>query len=347
MSARRLGVGILLVLAAAYFLLFVQDPLPARTDVAIDWARVRALAGEPSTGPRSIGSEVVARGRFFGWMICAGCGWGEVPMEFRTHQLRWADGRSVVIDAVHGADLHAAMPLMADYDEAAFARQTEAIRSAAATVLTHEHWDHANGLRAVVDDPGVRARIQLPAAQRESAAIREAGFSEAELASLPAIPDADYRAIAAGVVAIAMPGHTPGSQVLYVRRADGVEYLFLGDIVWNARNLRERRGKSRLISAVAGEDAGAVLSQIAYFADVSAGASAGFPDFHLVVAHDPENNRALLDEGWIEQGLVLPPRAAAVPDRSVLAPEVGRRSPAGSTGGASGLEESARPRGTG
>ncbi len=306
MSWKRFGVGILLLLAGAYFLLFVQDPMPARTDVAIDWARVRSLAGEPSAGPRSIGSEVVARGRFFGWMVCAGCGWGEVPMEFRTYQLRWGDGRSVVIDAVHGADLHGSMPMLKDHDGAAFARQTEAIRSADATVLTHEHWDHANGLRAVVDDPAVRSKIQLPAAQRESAAIREAGFSEAELASLPAIPDADYRAIAAGVVAIAMPGHTPGSQVFYVRRADGAEYLFLGDIVWNARNLRERRGKGRLISAVAGEDAGAVLSQIAFFADLWAGASAGYPDFHFVVAHDPENNRALLDAGWIEQGLLLP-----------------------------------------
>ncbi len=313
MSIRRILVaGLLLVLfalAGAYHVLFVADGVPERSSLSIDWERVRTLAGPADEGPHAIRSEVVAHGFFYGWMVCAGCGWGEVPMEFRTYQLVYGDGKSVVVDAVHDADRHASMPTMREYDAVAFARQTDALRRADRILLTHEHWDHANGLRAVIGEPKVRERMLIPAAQRRSQAMRDAGLTESELASLPALPDVDYRAVAPGVVAIAMPGHTPGSQVIYVRRAEGAEYLMLGDIVWSARNLRERRGKSRLISWVAGEARGPLLEQIAYFADLFADPAASDRDqpskWHFIVAYDPEQNAALIEAGWIEVGLIL------------------------------------------
>ncbi len=296
------GAGLLLV---AYFLLFEKDSLPERSSLSIDWERVRTLAGPVHEGPRAIRSEVVAHGYFYGWMICAGCGWGEVPMEFRTYQLVYGDGKTVVVDAVHDAERHASMPTMREYDAEAFARQTEALRRADRILLTHEHWDHANGLRAVIGDPKVRERMLIPAAQRGSQAIRDAGLTESEIASLPQVADVDYCAVAPGLVALAMPGHTPGSQVVYVRRSDGAEYLMLGDIVWSARNLRERRGKSGLISWVAGEARGPLLDQIAYFADLAASDQGQPPQWRFVVAHDPEQNAALIQDGWIETGLML------------------------------------------
>ena len=306
MSLRRiLPIVFLLAIGVGYYVLFEKDSLPERSSLSIDWERVRTLAGPVREGPRTIRSEVVAHGFFYGWMICAGCGWGEVPMEFRTYQLVYGDGKTVVVDAVHDAERHASMPTMREYDAAAFARQTQALRRADRILLTHEHWDHANGLRAVIGDPKLRERMLIPAAQRNSQAIRDAGLTESEIASLPEVADVDYRAVAPGVVALAMPGHTPGSQVVYVRRSDGAEYLMLGDIVWSARNLRERRAKSRLISWVAGEARGPLLDQIAYFADLAASDRGQPPQWRFVVAHDPEQNAALIEAGWIETGLML------------------------------------------
>ncbi len=122
------------------------------------------------------------------------------------------------------------------------------------------------------------------------------------------------QAVAPGVVVIPMPGHTPGSQVVYVRRADGVELLFLGDIVWNARNLRERRGKSRLIGWLAGEDAPALRDQIAYFADLAAGSGRARSAWNLVVAHDPEQNARLVAGGVLAAGLVLAVQPPLLPN---------------------------------
>lgn len=298
LAAIAVGLGL------AYRALCVHDAIPARSSLAIDWDAVRELAGPAGAGPRSLHTQRVAEGQFFGWMICAGCGWNRVDMEFRTFELAYADGRTVVIDAVYDAATHAAMPTGGAYDEAAFARQTEALRRADRIVLTHEHADHANGLAVVIDDPEVRPHLLIPDAQRHSSAMRDAGLSEAQLAELPAAPDARLRRVADGVVAIALPGHTPGTQVLYVRRTDGAEYLFLGDIVWSARNLRERRGKSRLISLVAGEDRGPLLDQIAYFADLVRADDRAAPPWHVVVAHDPAQTAALVAEGWLVEGLV-------------------------------------------
>ena len=32
-------------------------------------------------------------------------------------------------------------------------------------------------------------------------------------------------------------GYTPGSQMVYVKRADGREILFLGDVAWQMSNI--------------------------------------------------------------------------------------------------------------
>jgi glyoxylase-like metal-dependent hydrolase (beta-lactamase superfamily II) len=155
----------------------------------------------------------------------------------------------------------------------------------------------------VIAELAVRERMWIPEAQRDSPAMRGAGLSEEELSGLPATGAELYHAVAPGVVVIPMPGHTPGTQVVYVRRSDGAEYLFLGDIVWNARNLRERRGKSRLISWVAGEDRGPLLDQIAYFADLAVSVGSSPSGWYFVVAHDPEQNARLLADGLLVAGL--------------------------------------------
>ena len=55
-------------------------------------------------------------------------------------------------------------------------------------------------------------------------------------------------AVAPGVVVIPAPSsHTPGSQLIYVRLANGRELLFAGDNSSFAQNWQELRGRSRLV----------------------------------------------------------------------------------------------------
>ena len=54
--------------------------------------------------------------------------------------------------------------------------------------------------------------------------------------------------IAPGVVVAAMSGHTAGSEVIYVQRADGAEYLFIGDIAWNMSNIEQLTTRPLLLN---------------------------------------------------------------------------------------------------
>jgi glyoxylase-like metal-dependent hydrolase (beta-lactamase superfamily II) len=54
--------------------------------------------------------------------------------------------------------------------------------------------------------------------------------------------------IAPGVVLIRAAGHTPGSQMIYVQRADGQEYIFMGDVASSADNIRLLKIRSRLVT---------------------------------------------------------------------------------------------------
>ena len=52
-----------------------------------------------------------------------------------------------------------------------------------------------------------------------------------------------YDAFASGIALIKAPGHTPGSQMIYVKLASGAEYLFVGDAAWHMDGIRQIRGK--------------------------------------------------------------------------------------------------------
>ncbi len=55
------------------------------------------------------------------------------------------------------------------------------------------------------------------------------------------------QAVAPGVVVIPAPSHTPGSQMIYARLANGREYLFAGDIATFAQSWLQLRARSHLI----------------------------------------------------------------------------------------------------
>jgi len=285
-------------LIGLWWYLFEYDALPAPGNYSVDWEAARALAG--SGGPGSVHTELVAEGEFFGWMLMAGGGWSREPMEFRSYQLVYDNGPWIMIDAVQGRALHETMPLMGSYHDAAWEHQRAALREASRIVVTHEHYDHIGGLASAMGEPGVVSRMYITAAQRGSGRMLEAGFTAADIAALPPAAYTGMHRLAPGVVLIAAPGHTPGSQIVYVRMHDGAEYAFLGDIVWNARNLHEHRGKGVLIGLLAGEDHLQLNPQIAWFATELASTTIRF-----VIAHDPRWNAALLERGMLVPGFVL------------------------------------------
>ncbi|GMT98647.1 hypothetical protein KH5H1_27660 [Corallococcus caeni] len=85
-----------------------------------------------------------------------------------------------------------------------------------------------------------------------------------------------------GVVLIKAPGHTPGTQMVYVRLVDGREFLLVGDVAWHQDNIQLPRMLPRLAQWVGGGDAQAMAHQLRWLHDLQGTA----PELHLVLAHD-------------------------------------------------------------
>jgi glyoxylase-like metal-dependent hydrolase (beta-lactamase superfamily II) len=111
-------------------------------------------------------------------------------------------------------------------------------------------------------------------------------------------------AIAPGMVLIAAPGHTPGSQMVYVKLADGRELLFLGDVTWHQRNIDVKRERPRWVTALLiQEDRAKVSGQINALSELSTQE----PELRIVPGHDGEVMDALTAAGYFDKGFVATP----------------------------------------
>jgi glyoxylase-like metal-dependent hydrolase (beta-lactamase superfamily II) len=116
--------------------------------------------------------------------------------------------------------------------------------------------------------------------------------------SIPAYWWLAMETIAPGVVLIKAPGHTPGSQMVYVKRADGQEILFLGDVAWQMRNIEEVRERARLVTWLGGEDREAVMGE---FVELHRLHTAE-PNLNMMPGHDSAELTRFLKAGLLTKG---------------------------------------------
>jgi len=96
-----------------------------------------------------------------------------------------------------------------------------------------------------------------------------------------------YYPLAPGVALIAAPGHTPGSQMIYVVLESGREYLLVGDATWHMDGIRQIIGKD---APWITEDRAAILDQLRWLN----GVMRAEPGVVIVASHDEEQRLALV-----------------------------------------------------
>lgn len=270
--------GAILVIALVAKLALLDtaaDPGPA---YAIDIEAMHRLATRGGPLPERIEVEKIGDFAFPRALVVAGGGFRMHPMVLLSHRVVWSD-RSMIIDTAMDPKGASGIP-GAKVDIAAFARMEKALTKAEKIVFTHEHPDHVGGIAVAPDFASIARNVVMTREQLDSPKLERKQFPPGTLDRLRPLAYDGLYTVAPGVVLQKAPGHTGGTQLIYVELASGARYLFVGDIAWTEDNIRLQRGRPPIAKLLMQEDRPAVAAQLQ--------AIAGLPnDVHVVVAHDP------------------------------------------------------------
>lgn len=298
---RRLVFWLLVLLVLAALGLFGLDRLPTGVrDFELDLEGVRALAAAPdSLLPTEVRHLVVARAEMPEPLVAArGNPLERYRFAFGTFQIVTPAG-TILVDIPQDSVEHGKQPGGQPFDGAAYRRLGEAIEAAWRIVVTHEHLDHMD-LDDFASVEGLERKTLLTRAQLESEVPFGVSWSEEFRDRFSPLEYTGMHRLAPGVVLIESPGHTPGSQLVYVRLRYGAEFLIAGDVGWHSDNVLAGRGRPLAVSLFAlREDWRAVIGQQRALHRLVE----DNPGLRLLLPHDADRLERYVESGLLGEGL--------------------------------------------
>jgi len=297
--------ALIAVFAGAFWWLLLADskaPAEAPGLFAIeDW---RALMPDDAASlPTEIRVLEIGRDKAPGFAARAGGFGTDWNTTYNSVQIVWPD-RTMVIDGAIDADTAIGMKQSeADwaFDAPAYDTLLAAMLSADQVLITHEHLDHVMAVARHPDPAALAPRLVLNAPQIATLPVFARGTLDPAIANLEPRLDGTVQQIAPGVVIVPAPGHTPGSQLVFISTQDGRETLLIGDVAWSldaVELLTTRPVLTQYMIFDPNENREAVKAQLRALHDLME----ANPDLTVIPAHDGNLIAGLIADGHLAQG---------------------------------------------
>jgi glyoxylase-like metal-dependent hydrolase (beta-lactamase superfamily II) len=183
-----------------------------------------------------------------------------------------------------------------------FAKLQRALAKARLIVLTHHHADHVAGVLCAPNFSELAAKTII------TRGVADCMMNTPHRPHLKPAPQAlerfiildypQYYPVAPGVVLIRSPGHSPDSQMVFVRLQSGREILHSVDSAWIMDNIMEVKGKA---APWVKEDVPAVMAQLRWLKAVAETEK----NVTILVTHDDELFDRLTRNGTIGEELAI------------------------------------------
>jgi glyoxylase-like metal-dependent hydrolase (beta-lactamase superfamily II) len=292
--------GSIVAIAIVALIFLLQGPaVPEHSGYQLDLPTLRRLADQmPGARPVKINAAEVARSNPPAAVFLGGVRFDRHAIVFPSYQVLYPDGSMVIVDAPPGRSFFKAQ-FPGGFDQAQYDAEQDALVHARAIVVTHEHADHLQGIAESPNLPAFADHLMLTREQRDDTRwLTECKFPEEIRESLHPLEFGHYYPLAPGVVLIKAPGHTPGSQIVYVRLADNSEYLLIGDVAWDMEQVTIPKCRPRLAELAMRENSDQVTAELRTLHDLAA----SNPDLHIVVSHDASQLADYESTGKIGKG---------------------------------------------
>jgi glyoxylase-like metal-dependent hydrolase (beta-lactamase superfamily II) len=183
-----------------------------------------------------------------------------------------------------------------------FAKLERALANARLIVLTHHHADHVAGVLCAANFSELAGKTVI------TMDVADCMMNTPHRPHLKLAPPAlerfivldypQYYPVAPGVVLIRSPGHSPDSQMVFIRLQSGREILHSVDSAWIMDNITEVRGKA---APWVKEDVPAVMAQLRWLNTIAATEN----NITILVTHDDELFERLTRNGSIGGELTI------------------------------------------
>jgi glyoxylase-like metal-dependent hydrolase (beta-lactamase superfamily II) len=269
------------------------------TDTLIGAVR-RLAAAVPGDLPTSLHYLSIAGAHAPASLAVEGAAQDPVDFAFPVFQIRYRHGW-IVVDA--GMDREVAGSELT-FHQVRYDQVQQALRQARLILVTHEHHDHVAGVIRSPYLEEVAARTLLTRAQVQTLLERP----NSPAIKLDSVAAARYRTVdydlllplAPGVVLIKAPGHTPGSQMVYIRLSSGREVILAGDVAWLMTGIQNRQQKPDSASRGLSEDRSMIQPELEWL-----NAIATTTGIVVLPCHDAAWLAGWRDRGVLKEGLDL------------------------------------------